>query len=50
MFEIEDAVNQLDNRRAQVLIQAAIVEVSGDDATQLGVQWALGNANSGWCC
>ena len=48
MFEIEDAVNQLDNRRAQVLIQAAIVEVSGDDATQLGVQWALGNANSGY--
>ncbi|HAM60372.1 MAG TPA: type II secretion system protein GspD, partial [Psychrobacter sp.] len=29
MFEIEEAVNQLDNRRAQVLIQAAIVEVSG---------------------
>ena len=48
MFEIEDAVNQLDNRRAQVLIQAAIVEVSGDDATQLGVQWALGNASSGY--
>jgi general secretion pathway protein D len=48
MFEIEDAVNQLDNRRAQVLIQAAIVEISGDDATQLGVQWALGNANSGY--
>ncbi|MEJ6069509.1 type II secretion system protein GspD, partial [Psychrobacter sp. 16-Bac2893] len=40
MFEIEDAVNQLDSRRSQVLIQAAIVEVSGDDATQLGVQWA----------
>lgn len=48
MFEIETAVNQLDNRRAQVLIQAAIVEVSGDDAAQLGVQWALGNANSGY--
>lgn len=48
MFEIEDAVSQLDSRRAQVLIQAAIVEVSGDDATQLGVQWALGNANSGY--
>lgn len=48
MFEIEEAVNQLDSRRAQVLIQAAIVEVSGDDATQLGVQWALGNANSGY--
>ncbi|WP_131667717.1 type II secretion system secretin GspD [Psychrobacter pygoscelis] len=48
MIEIEEAVNQLDTRRAQVLIQAAIVEVSGDDAKQLGVQWALGNANSGY--
>ena len=48
MFEIEEAVNQLDSRRSQVLIQAAIVEVSGDDATQLGVQWALGNASSGY--
>ena len=48
MVEIEEAVNQLDNRRAQVLIQAAIVEVSGNDAKQLGVQWALGNANSGY--
>lgn len=46
--EIEEAVNQLDTRRAQVLIQAAIVEISGDDAKQLGVQWALGNANSGY--
>ena len=36
MFEIEDAVAQLDSRRAQVLIQAAIVEVSGDDATFTG--------------
>nr|WP_227431166.1 type II secretion system secretin GspD [Psychrobacter sp. I-STPA6b] len=48
MAEIEEAINQLDTRRAQVLIQAAIVEVSGNDAKQLGVQWALGNANSGY--
>lgn len=48
MIEIEDAIKQLDNRRAQVLIQAAIVEISGDDAKQLGVQWALGNANGGY--
>lgn len=48
MIEIEDAIKQLDSRRAQVLIQAAIVEISGDDAKQLGVQWALGNANSGY--
>lgn len=48
MIEIDDAIKQLDTRRAQVLIQAAIVEVSGDDAKQLGVQWALGNANNGY--
>lgn len=48
MTEVEEAINQLDTRRAQVLIQAAIIEVSGNDAKQLGVQWALGNANSGY--
>jgi len=47
MVEIENAINQLDSRRSQVLIQAAIVEVSGDNIDQLGVQWALGNASSG---
>jgi general secretion pathway protein D len=47
MREIETAINQLDSRRPQVLIQAAIVEVSGDNIDQLGVQWALGNASSG---
>lgn len=46
--EVEEAINQLDTRRSQVLIQAAIIEVSGNDAKQLGVQWALGNANSGY--
>ena len=48
MLEVQEAINQLDTRRAQVLIQAAIIEVSGNDAKQLGVQWALGNANSGY--
>lgn len=47
MLEIENAINQLDTRRDQVLIQAAIMEVSGNDTQQLGVQWAMGNANSG---
>lgn len=47
MREIESAIKQLDIRRAQVLIQAAIVEVSGSNADQLGVQWALGNASTG---
>ena len=38
--QIETILVDLDSRRAQVLIQAAIVEVSGDNAAQLGVQWA----------
>jgi general secretion pathway protein D len=47
MREIESAIKQLDVRRTQVLIQAAIVEVSGGNLDQLGVQWALGNASTG---
>ncbi len=47
MREIESAIQQLDMRREQVLIEAAIIEVSGNDADQLGVQWALGDLSSG---
>lgn len=47
MREIEAAIQQLDVRREQVLIEAAIIEVSGDDSDQLGIQWALGDLNSG---
>jgi general secretion pathway protein D len=47
MREIGNTIKQLDVRRAQVLIQAAIVEVSGSNIEQLGVQWALGNLTSG---
>jgi general secretion pathway protein D len=45
MREIESAIQQLDTRRQQVLIEAAIIEVEGTD--QLGVQWALGDLSSG---
>src|SRR5690606_1803572 len=38
---LEDVVRQLDVPRAQVLVEAAIVEVSGDIADALGVQWAI---------
>jgi general secretion pathway protein D len=38
---LEDIVRQLDVPRAQVLVEAAIVEVSGDISDALGVQWAL---------
>ncbi|USP40254.1 type II secretion system secretin GspD [Acinetobacter sp. XS-4] len=47
MREIESAIQQLDVRRQQVLIEAAIIEVSGDDSDQLGIQWALGDLSSG---
>lgn len=47
MRELKDVIDQLDVRRAQVLIQAAIVEVSGSKGQQLGVQWAAGNPSSG---
>lgn len=45
--QVESVLRELDTRRAQVLIQAAIVEVSGDNAAQLGVQWASGDPTTG---
>ena len=41
MREIESAIQQLDVRRQQVLIEAAIIEVSGKDADQLGCNGLL---------
>ncbi len=43
--ELESVIEQLDVRRAQVLIEAAIVELSDDSSNKLGVQWALFNKN-----
>lgn len=37
--ELASVVRQLDIRRAQVLVEAVIVEVSDDLADELGVQW-----------
>ncbi|ATE63530.1 type II secretion system secretin GspD [Rhizorhabdus dicambivorans] len=42
--EVEPLIAQLDVRRPQVLIEAAIVEISGDEAEQLSVQLGLGAA------
>ncbi|KAF0675841.1 type II secretion system secretin GspD [Profundibacterium mesophilum] len=45
--QIEEAsalIASLDQRRAQVLIEAAIVEVSGEVADRLGVQFGFGDA------
>lgn len=38
---MESIVRQLDVPRAQVMVEAAIVEVSGDITDALGVQWAV---------
>ena len=44
MNEIEDVIRQLDIRRAQVLIEAAIVEVSIDNLSALGVEMAAADS------
>lgn len=38
---LENIVRQLDQPRSQVLIHAAIVEISGDISDMLGVQWSM---------
>lgn len=43
--DLEQVINQLDIRRAQVLVEAIIVEVQDSDALNLGVQWF--NRNGG---
>lgn len=41
---LEDLIVQLDLRRAQVKIEVAIVEITGDLGEQIGVQLAVGSA------
>lgn len=45
MSELEQVVAKLDIRRAQVLVEAIIVEIADGDGLNLGVQWA--NTNGG---
>ena len=47
MAEIKSIIAQLDVRRAQVLIEAAIVEISASAGQNLGVQWGFGFNNEG---
>lgn len=47
MKEIKEILRQLDQRKAQVLIEAAILEVNADDAKALGFQWFSGNEKTG---
>ena len=46
MIDIMDIIDSLDVRRMQVLIEAAIVEVTADFSRQLGSELALGSASS----
>lgn len=46
MIDIMDIIDSLDVRRMQVLIEAAIVEVTADFSQQLGSELALGSASS----
>ena len=44
--QLRAMIDQLDARRAQVFIEAMIVEVTGSDSADFGFQWqALGNVN-----
>jgi general secretion pathway protein D len=45
MTEIEDILDKLDVRRAQVLIEAAIVEISITDTLDIGVEFAAVDAD-----
>lgn len=45
MQELEKVIARLDIRRAQVLVEAIIVEVANGNDAQFGIQW--GNSNAG---
>jgi general secretion pathway protein D len=45
--DLRAVIQQLDVRRAQVLVEAVIAEVSWEKASELGVQWGVGDRNSG---
>ncbi len=44
---LRSVIQKLDIRRAQVLIEAIIVEVNMDKTAELGTQWAFGSTESG---
>jgi general secretion pathway protein D len=47
MRTLKRVISQLDVRRAQVLVDAIIAEVSMNTARELGVQWVFSGLNSG---
>lgn len=46
MRQVMTIVDKLDIRRAQVLVEAILVEVSTNKAAELGVNWAVANTDS----
>jgi general secretion pathway protein D len=47
MRSLEDVVRQLDIRRAQVLVEAIIVEMSETRASEIGFDWLFGHSDKG---
>jgi len=47
MRTLKRVISQLDIRRAQVLVEAVIAEVSADTTRELGVQWLFSGARDG---
>ncbi|CAM3715974.1 type II secretion system secretin GspD [Bordetella tumulicola] len=42
---LREVIDQLDQRRAQVLVESLIVEVSQETAAEFGIQWMTGSGN-----
>lgn len=40
---LREVIDQLDQRRAQVVVESLIVEVGEDDTNEFGIQWQAGN-------
>jgi general secretion pathway protein D len=44
--QLRAVIDKLDVRRAQVFIESLIVEVTGDQAAEFGIQWQVGSGNA----
>jgi general secretion pathway protein D len=48
MASLQAVIERLDIRRAQVLVEAIIVEIGDDDARDLGIQWMFQNSSGAY--
>lgn len=48
MSSLQAVIERLDIRRAQVLVEAIIVEMTGEQDHDLGIQWMFANAGGGF--